>query len=104
MNHLARALDAAVPLWIETLRPFGLEAIAARAKEINELKDSTGQRLIGSDALLHLREGDTANAFNALAEGIACLAFAPGGVYAFGRHWDATKRFGIASDSLAGPS
>lgn len=35
------------------------------------------------------RKGETADAFNHLAEGIACLAFAPGGVRLFGSHWEA---------------
>jgi hypothetical protein len=33
------------------------------------------------------KKGESAKAFNALAKGLACLAFAPGGVNAFGGHW-----------------
>ncbi len=36
------------------------------------------------------KRGETAAAFEALAEGIACQAFAPGGVMAFGVHWKAS--------------
>lgn len=35
------------------------------------------------------RRGDTAAAFNALAEAIAILAFAPGGVTFLGEHYEA---------------
>jgi len=34
------------------------------------------------------RPGVTAEAFNRLAEGLACLAFQPGGVTAFGLHFE----------------
>ena len=33
---------------------------------------------------------ETAAAFNALAEGLACLAFSPGGVTFYGLHFEAT--------------
>lgn len=89
-THLTAALQVAVPLWIIEIKPLGMNAILTRARELNELQDSTGQRLIGSDALLYSREGDTANSFNALAESIACMSFLPGGITCFGQHWIAS--------------
>lgn len=34
------------------------------------------------------KSGETAKAFNALAEALAFLSFAPGGVKLFGCHWE----------------
>jgi hypothetical protein len=34
------------------------------------------------------KPGETAKVFNALAESIGVLSFAPGGVTAFGNHWE----------------
>ena len=35
-----------------------------------------------------VKKGETAAAFNALAEGIAILSFAPGGITFMGDHWE----------------
>ena len=47
------------------------------------------------DALMFLdkKRGRSAEAFNRLAEGIACLAFCPGGVTAFGTHWERQRTY-----------
>ena len=93
---LKSALGAAVPLWIEQLRPLGREAIFARVKELQAAEIRDGMPLIGAEELLFRgsKPGDSARAFNAVAEALACLSFCPGGVRAFGGHWDATKFMG----------
>lgn len=94
---LKAVLAVAVPLWIEQLRPLGLHLIYERIAELRELRDASGMLVIGSEAVLTkegFKPGATAAAFNATAEAIACMAFAPGGIKIFGQHWDATHLCG----------
>jgi len=84
-DHLALALSAAVQLEIFRLRSLPDEE---RAREI---KAHTGRAV----AVLLGEHGDDllfggkhcAEAFAALATGLACLAWQPGGVTVFGRHF-----------------
>ena len=82
---LQSSLSCAVPLWINTLQNLPWEYIQERAKcclqEITERGDNILFR--------SKKRGKTATAFNRLAEGIACLAFMPGGVDIFGLHFEA---------------
>jgi len=82
---LTIALSAAVPLWIEELRrrPWSYVAERARAcaQEVAEHGDVVMYR--------SKKKGQSAAAFNRLAEGVACLAFAPGGVKTMGMHFEA---------------
>lgn len=84
-DHLALALAAAVPLEIARLRALPDEE---RAREI---KARTGQAVAvllgehGDDLLFGGRH--CAEAFAALATGLACLAWQPGGVTVFGQHF-----------------
>jgi hypothetical protein len=80
---LPAALQVAVPLWIESLRQMSPEQRQARA---DELADVIAER---SDSILFrgARHGESAAAFNALAEALAIGAFQPGGASAFGSHW-----------------
>jgi hypothetical protein len=83
---LTIALEAAVPLWIAQLQERGdWDYIQRRAKQCADIVAEKG------DVILYRgkKRGESAAAFNALAEGLACLAFAPGGVKAFGMHWQA---------------
>ncbi len=82
---LATALAAAVPLWIEDLRREPWEHLQKRAHECAQIVAEKGDIILYRSK----KAGQTAEAFNALAEGIACLAFAPGGVTIFGQHWEA---------------
>ncbi len=95
---LTCTLQLAVPLWIERLRGRPWEHIQQRAKVCSDTVAHRG------DVILYRgkKRGESAEAFNALAEGIACLSFAPGGVKVFGQHWEAcldadgSKRTGAA--------
>ena len=85
---LAISLSAAVPLRIMEFqaRPWAeLKAVALEASQVIAEK---------GDIILFRggKKGETAAAFNKLAEGIAVLAFAPGGVRAFGMHFEAKHR------------
>lgn len=88
MSDAARALlesslDLAVPLWIGELQGVPFHVLQERARECSQVIAEKG------DIILYRSEkkGETARAFNRLAEGIACLSFSPGGVKCFGRHW-----------------
>lgn len=83
--HLTLALSVAVPLWIEELRRMPWEYIQRRAKECANVVAEKGDVIQFRGG----KKGESAEAFNRLAEGIACLAFAPGGVWLFGEHWEA---------------
>jgi hypothetical protein len=82
---LKTTLQAAVPLWQIKLRerPWAdIEAMLAEAQRI--LSDKSEILLFGGG-----KKGEVAEAFNALARAIAILSFMPGGVDAFGEHWEA---------------
>ena len=79
-------LQLAVPLWIELLKKCGWNHILQRAKECSQVIAEKGDIILFRSK----KKGESANAFNHLAEGIACLAFVPGGVKIFGSHWETT--------------
>lgn len=81
---LQPALQAAVPLWIEQWRDRPEADRIARAHELAPIIASQG------DALL-FKAKNTPKVFNALAEGLAVLAYAPGGVTVFGLKWDVAE-------------
>jgi len=82
---LAIALSSAVPLWIEQLRSRDWAYIEQRAKVCSQEIAEHGDNILYRSR----KKGETATAFNRLAEGVACLAFAPGGVTIFGQHFEA---------------
>lgn len=78
------ALLTAVPLWIERVKPWDWERRLARAEQAVDVIASEG------DNILHRsrEQGESAKAFNALAEALAILAYQPGGVEFAGMHWE----------------
>ncbi|MFD0855676.1 hypothetical protein ACFQ07_25770 [Actinomadura adrarensis] len=82
-DPLVIALEFAVPLHI-------LELADRTDTQRMEIGRRTA-RLIGEKGDILMfgggRKGEVADAFNALAQGLAALAYQPGGVEAFGRHW-----------------
>jgi hypothetical protein len=82
---LTITLSAAVPLWIERLKEQPWDAVQARARECAQIVVEKGDII----QFRSKKKGETAAAFNALAEGIAALSFVPGGVKAFGMHFEA---------------
>jgi hypothetical protein len=79
---LKMSLGVAVFMWIHRLKGQPWEHIQERMGICSQHIAEKGDRI------LFKTEG-TAEAFNHLAEGIACLSFAPGGVTCFGQHWEA---------------
>jgi hypothetical protein len=80
---LSITLSMAVPLWIEELRPLTDEQRLARASGLADIIGSQGDIILYPSG----KKGETAKAFNALAEGVAIGAFQPGGVTVFGQHF-----------------
>jgi hypothetical protein len=80
---LKLALEAAVPLWMEMLSCLPFEELQARARKCGDVVAHQGDII----QFKSKKKGETAAAFNKLAEGLACLAFAPGGVKFLGCHW-----------------
>lgn len=82
---LETALSVSVPIWIEDLKGKSWDHIQSRAAVCSQEVASHGDLILYKSK----KQGESAAAFNRLAEGIACLAFAPGGVTAFGMHFEA---------------
>lgn len=76
-------LTLAVPMWQERLKARPWADLVPRSREIADIVASHG------DVILYRgkKTGETAAAFNALAEGLAILSFAPGGVRFMGCCW-----------------
>lgn len=83
MSLLEIMLDLAVPMWIRQLQHLTPEQRMARARECATVVAEKGDVILYRSS----KKGDTANAFNHLAEGIALATYQPGGVTVFGRHW-----------------
>lgn len=77
-------LGAAVPLWIAELRKLTPEQRIALARECGDIVAAKGDVI----QFRSKKPGETAKAFNALAKGIAALAFSPGGVTFLGDHYE----------------
>lgn len=88
LGLLRSTLSVAVPMWIERLRSLGWDLVLERAKVCSQVIAEKGDVIMFRGG----KKGETAYAFNHLAEGIACLAFAPGGVHVFGDHYDAKMK------------
>jgi hypothetical protein len=84
---LVASLQAAVPLWILQMRHLSFDERKRRAEECSQIVAEKGDIILFRSE----KRGETAKAFSALAEGIAVLAFQPGGVKVFGCHWEAEK-------------
>jgi hypothetical protein len=87
---LAGMLDLAVPLWIVELRALTFEERAERARRgVQVICESGDVLMYGSGIKPKAGQlGKTGEAFNAVACGLAALAYQPGGVKFLGRHWE----------------
>lgn len=82
MNDTLRiALQAAVPLRILEMREWPMDRVVATARECAPVIASHGDDL-------QYGGKHTADAFNKLAQGLACMAYVPGGVTFLGDHWE----------------
>jgi hypothetical protein len=81
---LADSLEVAVPLWVMRLQSVPFDQLMDRAKECSQVIAEKGDIILFRSN----KKGETAAAFNTLAEGVAILSFVPGGVKFLGRHWE----------------
>jgi hypothetical protein len=82
---LSASLSVAVPLWIERVRSLSVEERLSRARICGQVVAEKGDIL----QFRSKKKGETAEAFNRLAEGLACAAFVPGGVRFFDLYFEA---------------
>lgn len=87
VDILKITLATAVPLYIERLSHKSYDEIMARARECGQIVAEKGDVI----QFKSKKRGETAHAFNALAEGIACAAFAVGGITWLGMHFEYKK-------------
>lgn len=81
---LLNTLSIAVPLWIEEFKKLPWEEVSRLTMGCAQIVAEKGDILMfGSKT-----PGATAEAFNAMAKGIAVLSFVPGGITFFDTHWE----------------
>lgn len=86
-------LSTAVPLWIDRIQYWRPVYREQRAHEIGH-EIGASQALVADEStegrVAKADRGKLAAGFNLLAEGLALLAFCPGGVTFAGHHWEAS--------------
>lgn len=93
---LLTTLQLAVPMWIEQLRNVGGQIPYDERDRIIEQINSKGD-----DLQYGGKRGSAAQAFNAMAKGLAALAYAPGGVTFAGQHWCTDHQVCLDADRYA---
>jgi hypothetical protein len=93
---LASTLAVAVPMWVDQIVREGWDE-SRRSYEAQLAAQVVAEK---GDIILYRskKKGESAQAFNALARGIAILSFSPGGVVAFGTRY--TTKDGRCHTSL----
>jgi len=87
-----------VPMWIYEIRGLTDEQRVARARRCSAIVAERGDVLQFSGG----KPGKATEVFNALAEGLACAAYQPGGITFAGRHWCTDHAACIAAEASAG--
>jgi len=88
MALMQGSLSVAVPLWIERLRGLSWEEKQKRVVDVPTLLGEKGDVMLFGGG----EKGEAGEVFNRLAEGVAVLAFMPGGVNVFGCHFEAKEK------------
>lgn len=76
-------LGVAVPMWIHEIRNWSPQRRVEAAERCTDLTTAADVVLESS----RKEAGTTAKTFNAVAQGLACLAYLPGGATLLGQHW-----------------
>lgn len=84
---LCLTLDVAVPLWIQQIKKLPFDLKQKRALECSQIIAEKGDIILFKSN----KKGETAKAFNCLAEALAILAYLPNGVKFGTRHWEVKK-------------
>lgn len=94
---LVESLAFFVPMWMDEIRNLTDDQRVARAKRCGAMVAERGDVLqFGSS-----RPGKATEVFNALAEGLACGAYQPGGITFAGRHWCTDHRQCLDAEAYA---
>ena len=94
---LVTSLEFLVPLWMWEVRNLTDSQREARAHRYAGIVAERGDVLqFGSS-----KKGHATEVFNALAEGLACAAYVPGGVTFAGRHWCVDHRACLEAEAAA---
>lgn len=85
-------LGLTVPMWIELMRPWRPERRVQKGHELVEIiaYEQAIAAICEPEARGTARKGEVARGFNAIAQGLAVLAYCPGGIVFAGHHWEAT--------------
>ena len=95
---LIESLRFAVPMWVHELRDCTSEQRVVRAKRCAQVVAEKGDALQFKGQSASARRS-TAEAFNRLAEGLACAAYQDGGISFAGYHWCVGSRhMGVLGD------
>lgn len=93
IDPLTRAfIGATVPMWIDQMRPWRPERRLLKARELADVIafEQCSAALCDPEARgTGKKAGGLAKAFNAIAQGLALIAFCPGGVVFGGHHFEA---------------
>jgi hypothetical protein len=83
-------LGTAVPMWIDRMRHWRWEYRKQVADELVDIiaYDQGIAAMCDAEARGTARKGDLTRCFNAVAQGLAILAFCPGGIVFAGYHWE----------------
>lgn len=91
MHPIVEMLEIAVPLYIEKLSEGG----GPSKDDYDDLKSITKEIAYKGDILLFgsekSKKGSVQDVFNKLAFALAVMSFFPGGVSAFGNHWESRE-------------
>jgi len=82
--HMAIALSAAIPLWVEELKRKPLADLIAEGPALAQVIGEKGDVA----QFKSKKKGETADAFNTIARALAILSFMPGGVTFLGEHYE----------------
>ena len=88
-------MNLAVRLWIVEFRRLTAAERAQRIEGAAQVIATKGDVLLYGSK----REGEAAEVFNVTAKVLAVMAFQPGGVRAFGNHWQAVEDHTVSSPS-----
>lgn len=83
-------LGLAVTMWIDEMRAWHPERRVHKGRELVEViaYEQGVAALADPEARGTAKQGEKSRAFNAIAQGLGCLAFCPGGVVFAGHHWE----------------
>jgi hypothetical protein len=92
---LTAALQVAVPMWIHDIRDWADDERLTAARGCGQTVAEHGDDILYRSP----RKGKTAEAFNALARGLACAAYQPGGVRFHGTHFCTSHSACLAAEA-----